>query len=414
MRKIKKIILLAVLTITMLSLCSCSTYDNFMHQFFHKPGISDDTIKIGIVEPQTGRDSNFGADELKGFKLANELVPEVLGKKIELIYADTQSDMDVAETVVSSLADKRPAVVLGGYGNVVSLVTSSVLGQARIPVIGTTATNPLITDNNSYYYRVSLTESAQGKLVADFIVDSMGQEKAVLIKMKGDETTTPMNGKFLNRMESKTGNSDSVRDIIYVEPSAPDYRQYVETIAKDGVKAVFMATGLNTAEEIFKLANEELKGVTFIGPNSWHNKELLSIAIKYPNIRVAVVSDVVSTVAASEQTAEITADITTDITEVETTSLHNQLAAGYAELYGQEAQLPTGTALAFDAYMIAVKAIENAGSTEPADIKAQLDAIMNFPGASGQITFNENGEASKPINIDIVEMNKFVTIYSGK
>lgn len=406
MRKLRNTILLAVLTVTMFSLCSCSTYDNFVHQFFHKAGAADETIKIGIIEPQTGRDSSYGTEELRGFKIANELVPEVLGKKIELLYADTQSDMDVAETTVAGVIDKKPAVVLGGYGNVVSLVASSLLGQARIPAIGTTATNPLIVDNNSYYYRVAFTDSVQGKLVADYIVDSMKEENAVLIKIKGDETTTPMNGKFLNRMESKTGNSDSVKDIIYIDQASADYKFYVDTIAKDNVHAVFMATGLNVAEEVFKEADKKLTGVTFIGPNSWHNDDLLNIALKYPNIRIAVVSDVVNTAVNSEQMHELQ--------DVETTSMYDRLAAKYAEQYGSDAQIPTGTALAFDAYMIAVKAIRDAGSVEAADIKAQLDSITDFPGASGQITFNENGEASKPINIDIVDRNKFVTVYTSK
>ena len=47
MRKLRNTILLAVLTVTMFSLCSCSTYDNFVHQFFHKAGATDETIKIG-------------------------------------------------------------------------------------------------------------------------------------------------------------------------------------------------------------------------------------------------------------------------------------------------------------------------------------------------------------------------------
>ena len=49
MRKLRNTILLAVLTVTMFSLCSCSTYDNFVHQFFHKAGATDETIKIGII-----------------------------------------------------------------------------------------------------------------------------------------------------------------------------------------------------------------------------------------------------------------------------------------------------------------------------------------------------------------------------
>ena len=54
--------------------------------------LAADTIKIGIFEPMTGATAAGGAMEKEGFDLANELYPEVLGKKIELIYGDNKSD----------------------------------------------------------------------------------------------------------------------------------------------------------------------------------------------------------------------------------------------------------------------------------------------------------------------------------
>ena len=402
MKIIRNICLLTVLIALMFMLCSCSTFDNFKHHFFHEAGTTEETIKFGIIEPQTGSDKNYGSEEIIGFRIANEIVPEVLGKKIEMVYVDTQSDMDVAESTIAGLIEREPAVVLGGYGNVVSLVASNLLGEAKIPTIGTTSTNPLIVDNNSCYFRVGFTGSAQGRTVADYIVGALNLDSAMLIKIKGDETTTEMCGKFMNRMESKTGNSDSVKEIIYIDPSAPDYGHYVDIIAKNDVKAVFMPTGLNTAEEIFREANDHAKNVTFIGPNSWQSEDLISIAMKYPNIHVAVVSDVINS---TENLEESNAD---------TTYLHEKLAEKYGELTSADATIPNGTALAFDAYMVAIKAIENAGSTESADIIKQLKEIKNFPGASGKITFNENGEASKPINVDIVEEGKFITVYTSK
>ena len=48
-----------------------------------------DTIKIGVFEPITGSYAGGGAMELEGFQLANELYPEVMGKKIELVVSDS-------------------------------------------------------------------------------------------------------------------------------------------------------------------------------------------------------------------------------------------------------------------------------------------------------------------------------------
>lgn len=47
-------------------------------------------MKIGIFEPMTGATAAGGSMEKEGFDLANELYPDVLGQKIELVYGDNQ------------------------------------------------------------------------------------------------------------------------------------------------------------------------------------------------------------------------------------------------------------------------------------------------------------------------------------
>ena len=98
MKKLKTALLL-VLVVAVLT--GCTTFNNFKEAFFSDGGNNSDTIKIGVLEPQTGNDSQKGEMEIRGIQLANELVPEVLGKKIELVYADTQSSIYVAESAVS-------------------------------------------------------------------------------------------------------------------------------------------------------------------------------------------------------------------------------------------------------------------------------------------------------------------------
>ena len=49
--------------------------------------LSDDVIRIGVFQPITGANAAGGALEVEGAKLANEMYPEVLGKKVELVIA---------------------------------------------------------------------------------------------------------------------------------------------------------------------------------------------------------------------------------------------------------------------------------------------------------------------------------------
>jgi len=69
-------------------------------------------------------------------------------------------------------------------------------------------------------------------------------------------------------------------------------------------------------------------------------------------------------------------------------------------------------ALGFDAYLVIVDAINRAKSWKPADIKEALAATKNFQGATGNITFDENGDAIKDAIVKKIEKGafKFISI----
>ena len=62
----------------------------------------------------------------------------------------------------------------------------------------------------------------------------------------------------------------------------------------------------------------------------------------------------------------------------------------------QEDIIPAVSALGYDSYLAAIKAIEDAGSTDTTAIR---DALKNveIDGVTGNITFNEIGDANKDI-----------------
>ncbi|MDD4366353.1 MAG: branched-chain amino acid ABC transporter substrate-binding protein, partial [Eubacteriales bacterium] len=94
-KKAKTVALLTAFIMIAGVFAGCTTYDNFKEAFFGG-GSGGDTIKIGVFEPATGEFAEEGELETRGMELANSLYPEVLGKKVELIYADTGSDLNVA------------------------------------------------------------------------------------------------------------------------------------------------------------------------------------------------------------------------------------------------------------------------------------------------------------------------------
>lgn len=402
MRKLRNIAVAAVLVFAVMAMTGCTTYNNFKAAFFEETGLKPDVIKIGVLEPQTGNDSKMGNEEIRGIKLAHKLKPNVLNKDIELLYADTQSSIYATETAVEDLISKSPAVVLGSYGDTVTLIASQMLGEAKIPAIAVTPTNPLITTNNPYYFRVSFTDASQGRVLGNYVVEKLKLKKAAVIRMERDDTTEDLVSKFKLRMRRLTKDEECIPLTIDVNEETTDYTEILQQVKDSKVKAVFMPVNLTVAQAVLEQADKlGMERVTFIGTKDWHTDEFLAFANKHPKLSISVASDFVAPAEESKDK------------DVETTSVYDEFVAAYKEEYAG-AEPTEAAALAFDAYMIAVNAIEVNEGIEAESLRETILKKTNYKGASGQITFDEVGEPKKPINVDIVKDGKYVSVFTKK
>ncbi len=453
MRKRRKAAIAMILALTVSAAASgCTTFDNFKEAFFSEKGAASDTVRIGVLEPQTGNDSSKGELEIRGIELAHKLFPEVLGKEVELVYADTQSSIYVAETAVADLIDKKPAVVLGSYGDAVSLVASRQLGEAKIPAITVTATNPLITANNEYYFRVSFTDASQGSALADFTYEYLGLAKAAVIREIDEDSVTEMVSQYTNRMEELTKDTGAIAATIQVERNAKDYSACIEKLQASGAQAVFMPLPISAAEKVFQAAAKAgLDNVVFIGPKDWTGKELLRLQEEYPGIKIAVASDSLTEASdgnqaggadgqgdQKDQSGQDSAGGQSDQKDQsgqdsaggqgdqkdqndqnsqdseaaqEQTDLYQKFLAAYKEEYGTD-NPPEAAALGFDAYMIALQAIEKAESIDGYLVKEAMKTTSGYVGASGEISFGATGEPKKTIHVNMIQDGAFVTVYT--
>ena len=446
MRNLKFTCLAAVLALTVLMVSGCTTYDNFKDTFFGEKVKEGDTIKIGVLEPQTGNDSSAGELEIRGIELAKSLQPEVLGKPVELLYADTQSSIYVAETAVQNLIEKKPAAVLGSYGEAVSLTASQLLGEAKIPAITITATNPLITVNNDYYFRMSFSDGSQGRALADYTVEKLQLKKAGVLRVKGEDASNEMVNQFSSRLHRLTDDEESVSVTVEIPKETKDRSPYIEKLRKSGVEAVFMPVSVSLGEKIISEADQAgLHSVTFLVPKDWHSEQMIKLQNEHPRMKIAVASDFNAVSAEGGQPEDdtagepssddaaangnssgdtVTGGVSSDQAvsseadesaeekaEASVSALYKSFAEAYEKKYGSK-EIPEPTALAFDAYMLAVQSIEKAGSIDSEAVQKALLATRGFRGVSGEISFNESGEPKKTINIDIVQNGRFVTVFT--
>lgn len=88
-----------------------------------------------MFEPTSGQNGAGGKKEILGIQYANSLYPTVTigGEeyKIELTYADNQSDSSKAPTAAQQLVSKGVTAVLGTYGSSCAIAGGPYLSRPR-------------------------------------------------------------------------------------------------------------------------------------------------------------------------------------------------------------------------------------------------------------------------------------------
>jgi len=390
-KKFKSIIIGVTILLCIPTLSGCATYDNFVNEFFGD-GSKLDTIKIALYEPMTGEFSDEAAAEIRGIELANKLYPEVLGKKIELVYADNGSDLNTAKTTLENLVKNKPAVVLGSYGSAFSMLAGSVFEEAKIPALTITNTNPLVNSDNPYYFRVCFVEAYQGKALAAFTVQSLKAAKAAVLLPQGDDYAMTLSTTYADALETLTKNTNAVAATQTYNPGDTDFSKQLKKIEEAGATVVFLPGGIADSQAIIAQAQNMLMNLTFLGTEAWSTDEFIEPAVsaKLKNYYFP--------------------------TEYDSKSSKTEMADIFLKAYKKEYGGGTpeeATALGFDAYLLALDAITRADTAKDGEkIIEALAAVVDFEGASGVIRFDEQGDPERSVIISNVKDGKITQVFT--
>lgn len=391
----KKIIifLIVVLMLSGTLLTGCETYDNFHTTFILKKGQTDKTIKIGVFEPLSGVDKEHGELEKRGIELANSLYPFVLGKEVELIYGDNKSDIFAAESVAKELVSQNPAVILGSYGNALSLMGIDIYKEKEIPSIAITCTNPLVTNSSPFSFRVSYVESFQGTAGAKYAVEELHASRAAIMKEAGNDFYTEISNVFKSKFKSMVSENAIVSETEFTSGSE-DFEKQLKSIKTSQAQVVFLPSKPSDATKIMKKAKEQGLDVVFIGTDEWETEDFIKSGGRY--VEGAVFSSLLD--------LEATVNVTRDV-----------FLKAYRKKYGADAVPDAAEVLGFDAYLIAIEGIKKAETyTDGEELRKVIRKTRNFPGASGNISFDPNGDPVKSVFIKEIQNGEFQYIYTSE
>jgi len=391
-RKIAAVAVTAVLTVTMLT--GCTTFNNFKEAFLQQKKSSDVTIQIGIYEPMSGADSDAAKAEIKGIELAHEVYPNIGGKIVELVYSDNSSDIDAAETAINNLISKKPDIILGSYGSVYSMIAGKPVNDAKIPAIAITNDNPLVTKNYPYYFRVCYVDSNQGDLLAKYVLEQKQETTAGVLIPNNDDVAMAMATTFVDRIEAETENEDAITAYETYKPGQKDFTKPLKAIQESGVKSVLLPGDSADSANIINQAADMGMDVMFLGPTDWSSKEFRSE---------------LSSSVSKEHLAFVNFFTADDTINQES----EKFLEAYHEKYGKDKEPEDSVALGYDAYLIAINAVNDAGNDPSGnDIRKVLASAKEFQGVSGNITFNTEGDPLRSAQISTWEGKKIVSTYT--
>lgn len=339
-------------------------------------GEVENIIKIGAFEPLTGENGGGGQQELDGMKYANSIKPTVMigdvEYKVVLVDSDNQSDKTMAVTSANYLIDQGVAVVLGSYGSGVSIAAGEVFAEAGIPAIGASCTNPQVTNANEFYFRVCFLDPFQGTVMANYAVQD-GAKTAAVITQLGDDYSTGLGNFFMASFKELTGNDDAIVVNQTFQQNQADFNAILQNIKAANPDVIFAPSSITTAPLIIKQARALGIEATIMGGDTWEN--------------VTIVEN------AGADAEGIVLSTFFDAGLADSSQLAKNFVEGFAAEY--YTPVPAVSALGYDAYMVALDAIERAGATDGASILAALNATDGFEGVTGSVTFDEIGDAQK-------------------
>lgn len=391
-RKIAAVAVTAVLTVTMLT--GCTTFNNFKEAFLQQKKSSDVTIQIGIYEPMSGADSDAAKAEIKGIELAHEVYPNIGGKIVELVYSDNSLDIDAAETAINNLISKKPDIILGSYGSVYSMIAGKPVNDAKIPAIAITNDNPLVTKNYPYYFRVCYVDSNQGDLLAKYVLEQKQETTAGVLIPNNDDVAMAMATTFVDRIEAETENEDAITAYETYKPGQKDFTKPLKAIRESEVKSVLLPGDSADSANIINQAADMGMDAMFLGSTDWSSKEFRSE---------------LSSSVSKEHLAFVNFFTADDTINQES----EKFLEAYHEKYGKDKEPEDSVALGYDAYLIAINAVNDAGNDPSGnDIRKVLASAKEFQGASGNITFNTEGDPLRSAQISTWEGKKIVSTYT--
>ncbi|EGW38507.1 ABC transporter substrate-binding protein [Desulfosporosinus sp. OT] len=346
----------------------------------------DKVVKIGFFGPLSGDAATDGVHAKNGAELAVDQINAqggVKGVKLQLVAEDDQASSKDALNAVQKLIEqeKVSALVSGSYSGPTKTV-NPIVQKSKVPMVVSYAVHPDITKGGDYIYRAIYTADVQGDAMAEYAQSELGLKKFAVLSQDNDYGVSIQQA-FTAKVKELGGSVPVSRSF---KSGDKDFNPLLTAIKGAGVDAIYVAGYYNEAAQICQQAKQLGVNVPVLGSDGFDSPKLIELG--------------------GASTEGVT--FTTPFNRDEPRDVVKNFVKTYKEKFKEDPDMTA--AQTYDSVELIAQAMKTGSDTE--SIAKGLSQTKDFEGVTGNISFNAQHEAVKPVIFVKVDQGKFVFVKS--
>ena len=351
---------------------------------------SEDYVVIGTIQDLSGPNALCGQSQARGVEMAVEDFNQrggLLGKQIVLKTYDFKLDVQEGINAYRRLVNQDKAcVVVGPPVSNLILALAPIAEELKVPIVGEPSDERATTKSPGepwgFVFASQPTCKEYGYTMAGYAIKELGLKKFGVIYNKANAWGAMIAEAFMNYAKDHGAEIVSEQTFLWGDT---DFRAQLTKIKDTQPDALVVPEYLQQAAQITKQAREMGMMIPIVGPNSFTPPMVDLIGSAANNIYF------VNNCAFDDPNLQ-------------------EFIAEYKEKYGVD---PTTNAFfGYDNTLIALNAIERAGSTDPVAIRNALAQTKDVKGLIYTYTFDPTLHRPKQFVATVIKIvdGKYITV----
>ena len=343
-----------------------------------------DVVQIGVIVSLEGPAASYGTAIWNGVQVAAAEVNAAGGVDVseggtriplEMIMRDAKSDPQIGLQVAQELIDMGVPAVIGSDSSDVTLTIAELFQDSSVILLSPSTSTPELSDKGSFIFRNYPSDELEAVNTANHIYNVVGIREVDIIgsqskfgfgiqrafierfrmlggRIQSTETFEADAGDVSSQAASLVG---TVAGGIYIAGYSSETATVARAVRDAGIDLPLFGTGAILPEELVAAGGDAVEGLVF--PTAAFDPDDDSEAVR-------------------------------------------RFVAGYRDMFGEG--FDVYSAHGYDAVLILAQAIEQDG-LRPQNISFYLNAMSPFPGAAGETTFDNDGNARKFHRMFVIE-----------